>query len=728
MLEKIRSLFSKATGFLSKLGKAIVSVAKKGYSSAAGLCKRLWNRITGKKPVEKDDGVSSYAELSSAKEKDNSYAEDECASAVTREIVAAAEAEAALDAVSVSDDDDDDDDVDDDDDDDDDASAGSTADAEADASAAESASHHKHHFHRHGSKSGSKKSRRRMAEIMKYQSSHNRSLKTRIRVLVLAGIAISVIFTIASIAMFVSDLIINNAYDKMLNIVNSYGYLVSQEENVTGKVLTYDEYEQILDGVHLEDVENSYCYVLHRAGVIQYHPDESKVSKPNKIPELMQVVADLNIGKVPESKCCEYEEDGKTYYCSFYITDIWNTVVVCAEGSELMQPMVNLIIRIVISMLIVAVCAFFITTWVANRITEPITKIIKVINNTSELNLQLPDDIALYLKRADETGQISRAVALMSNSLTDIVDNMENASAEIEDNMIDLEDSSKTINKYCIENSVTAGQLAAGTASVAEKTGNIAENVMEMRDRSGDISREAENCVKATEDISKRAQDLQAATAQAISKTQNVYSEIRNETALALEGLKAVSRINALTDVIVGISDETNLLSLNATIEAAHAGEAGRGFAVVATEISKLAAQSLQTVSDINALIDEINVAVKNISGSVNKTTDFLEQQVLADYDSFNHVGEQYLSDAEFFRSTMGNISTAMADLNTTIGEVTEDVESIKVTMQETSMGVSDISEKSSSVVELTTDNYDLSRSTTNHVGNLKKMLDKFTV
>ena len=67
---------------------------------------------------------------------------------------------------------------------------------------------------------------------------------------------------------------------------------------------------------------------------------------------------------------------------------------------------------------------------------------------------------------------------------------------------------------------------------------------------------------------------------------------------------KAVKNIDVLTESILQITEQTNLLSLNASIEAARAGAAGKGFAVVADEIRKLAENSRHAANKIQNVTD----------------------------------------------------------------------------------------------------------------------------
>ncbi len=561
------------------------------------------------------------------------------------------------------------------------------------------------------------------------------SMQTKVMVLVAVGIIVAVFVMYQVMMSSMKELLIDSAIGKMLNVVTSYGKVIDKEESELNQgnigsptYLEAEEYGEMFAGMEIEGVDNFQYMMLHRSGVIKYHPDESKQGLPSGIQELNDLIAGLNVGQIPENMYSKYRDSdtGEMMYISFYITGIRSIAIVSASEAELLEPIASLrVLSIIIAAVILAV-AVLVAGFVVKRITKPLNQVTDVINETAKLNLRLPDYMDKLCARKDESGMIGRAVKEMSEYLHEVVSKIDEANVNINENMLKLEESSNQVHTLCMDNSATIQQLAANTAQVNEMTQIMNGHMVQMRTQAEEISKETEQSNKASDEIAGRAQNMQNSTAAAIIETKKMYQLIKDKTQVAVEGLKSVAKINELTKAIVEVSDQTSLLSLNASIEAARAGEAGRGFSVVASEISKLANRSLETVKDINEIIKEVNLAVANITASMEETSNFLENTVLVDYDNFSNIGVQYMDDADTFRAGMDNISKEIEVLSGAIKEIANAVEGISVAVGETSSGVNDIAEKTSGVVSVTSDNYNLTNNTVASVEDLKEIIQKF--
>lgn len=139
----------------------------------------------------------------------------------------------------------------------------------------------------------------------------------------------------------------------------------------------------------------------------------------------------------------------------------------------------------------------------------------------------------------------------------------------------------------------------------------------------------------------------------------------------ALEDSRSVEKIKKLTQEIMSITNQTNLLSLNASIEAARAGEAGRGFAVVADEIRSLADSSAETAGNIQTISTQVTEVVDKLARSAEAILQFINEKVMKDYDDFENVVDRYQQDAESvdrlisdFAKNAGGIAETMKSMN----------------------------------------------------------------
>ena len=68
----------------------------------------------------------------------------------------------------------------------------------------------------------------------------------------------------------------------------------------------------------------------------------------------------------------------------------------------------------------------------------------------------------------------------------------------------------------------------------------------------------------------------------------------------------ASGQISSITEIIAGVTRQTQLLVINARVEAARAGESGRGFCVVADEVKTLAARTRGATEGISDQVRQV--------------------------------------------------------------------------------------------------------------------------
>ncbi|MDX9993803.1 MAG: methyl-accepting chemotaxis protein [Rhodocyclaceae bacterium] len=108
------------------------------------------------------------------------------------------------------------------------------------------------------------------------------------------------------------------------------------------------------------------------------------------------------------------------------------------------------------------------------------------------------------------------------------------------------------------------------------------------------------------------------------SVMQRVVDSVIGNSKLGMELVELTDKIarnaqdvQGILSEIGAIAKQTNLLALNAAIEAARAGEAGRGFAVVADEVRDLSGRTTQFSQQINGLMQNMQVSVKQTESAI---------------------------------------------------------------------------------------------------------------
>ena len=232
-------------------------------------------------------------------------------------------------------------------------------------------------------------------------------------------------------------------------------------------------------------------------------------------------------------------------------------------------------------------------------------------------------------------------------------------------------------------------ELAASMENVATTTGDLHDRLSLVKEATDAIDEEARAGSEKANEIKAEADSIKR---EANAKKENTGAKMEELSKVLEESVKEseqVNQIGDLTNEILDIASQTNLLALNASIEAARAGEAGKGFAVVADEISTLAANSRDTAGNIQEISAKVTTAVKTLSDNAVQVIDFINQNVLADYDAFVDTGVKYENTATMIDEMLATFTEKANNLNGVMAEMSDRIESISNSVNESSNAIS---------------------------------------
>ncbi len=335
---------------------------------------------------------------------------------------------------------------------------------------------------------------------------------------------------------------------------------------------------------------------------------------------------------------------------------------------------------------------------------------------------------ASYQKRKDDFGILSGTIQQMRDNVRDLIEEIHTDSEQITQMTAAIKEEVNKVNFEMETMSATSQELAAGMEETAASSEEIASMSHEIDQAARHIADQSKEGAVRAEEILHRAETAQHNADKDRAAAHEIYGRIRSALEQALEDIKVVDRINALSDVIMGITAQTNMLALNASIEAARAGEAGKGFAVVADQIRLLAEQSKEAVGNIQNITVQVGSAVSQLSGDARELLEFVAHQVISSYDNFHETALAYKEDSQFVDHLVMEFHGAAQRLEESISSILYAIEEVGTASGEGAQGTTDIAQRVSEVVYQTGEMTAAVHGANERIRRLNEEVQKFIV
>ena len=320
--------------------------------------------------------------------------------------------------------------------------------------------------------------------------------------------------------------------------------------------------------------------------------------------------------------------DDKVYY-GYYVPIVSNgEIKAIAFAGELQDNITDATRSIVVTFVTIAILLVIVFAVVALLFSKGLTKsfdtIGKNVNALSrgQLNKQKESRSAIR-----EMNNLLAETGAMQQNLSGTIGKVKGVSQNLANNVEDVTKLSESSAGRAKQITSVMQELSQSTIGMAENVQDIDAQMMEIGSCIGEISENVEHLSESAENILRTNNEAKTNMNDIMENSRRSVSAVDNITSQIKQTNDAIMEIGGAVNLILEISEQTNLLSLNASIEAARAGANGRGFAVVAEEIRRLSEQSAEGAEMIKNLAQEITEKSQKSVGLADQVNSLIRQE-----------------------------------------------------------------------------------------------------